>query len=106
MSCTIQARQAAEPRSITDLEVRHAVLNDRRKRRSYFYLRETLVPELPPNATVEESKLYAEFVDPEPEAGKLTELKNDVKQCMRPDQNMKFSIEQFFVNNGPLLLFC
>ena len=79
-----KARQASEPRSITDLEVRHAVLNDRRKRRSYFYLRETLVPELPPNATVEERKLYAEFVDPEPEAGKLTALKNDVKQCKRP----------------------
>ena len=79
-----KARQTAEPRSITDLEVRHAVLNDRRKRRSYFYLRETLVPELPPNATVEECKLYAEFVDPEPEAGKLTALKNDVKQCKRP----------------------
>ena len=79
-----KARQAAEPRSITDLEVRHAVLNDRRKRRSYFYLRGTLVPELPPNATAKECKLYAEFVDPEPEAGKLTALKNDVKQCKRP----------------------
>jgi malate synthase len=46
-------RQQREPRSITDLEVRHAVLDTRRKRRSYFYLRATPVPE--PNA---------EYVDP------------------------------------------
>ena len=36
-------RHQQEPRSITDLEVRHAVLDTRRKRRSYFLLRATPV---------------------------------------------------------------
>lgn len=39
-------RQEQEPRSITDLEVRHAVLDSRRKRRSYFYLHGTSAPVL------------------------------------------------------------
>lgn len=34
-------RQQVEKHSITDMEVRHAVLNSRLKRRSYFYLRAT-----------------------------------------------------------------
>jgi hypothetical protein len=34
-------RQQVEPRSITDMEVRHAVLDTKLKRRSYSYLRST-----------------------------------------------------------------
>jgi hypothetical protein len=79
-----QARQMLEPRSITDLEVRYAVLNNRRKRRSYFYLRETLVPEPKKGAPKEELDTYKEFVDLEPEAGKLSVLKKEVNQCVRP----------------------
>jgi nephrocystin-3 len=37
-------RQQVEQRSITDMEVRHAVLNNTLKRRSYFYLRATNAP--------------------------------------------------------------
>src|SRR5476651_1407183 len=53
-------RQLAEERSITDMEVRHAVINSKLKRRSYFYLRAT---EAPASAT--------EFVDPPPLLDKL-----------------------------------
>ncbi len=68
-----RTRQAKEPRSITDLEVRHALLNDRRKRRSYFYLRAT---EAPADAT--------DFVDPQPLADKLLQLKQEVRASGRP----------------------
>lgn len=66
-------RQQAKKRSITDMEVRHAVLNDRRKRRSYFYLRED---EAPASAS--------EFVDPPPLTDKLKQLKNEIRSCGRP----------------------
>jgi WD40 repeat protein len=66
-------RQEQEPRSITDLEVRHAVLDQRRKRSSYFYLRATPVPE--PNT---------EYVDPPEYQGRLKQLKSAVRQCGRP----------------------
>ena len=79
-----QERQAAKPRSITDLEVRHAVLNDRRKRRSYFYLRTTLVPELPPAATDEQRQLREDFVGPPEHLKKLETLKADIHGCGRP----------------------
>jgi WD40 repeat protein len=68
-----RTRQASVPRSITDLEVRHAVLHDRRKRSSYFYLRSA---EAPANAS--------EFVDPPPLADQLRQLKTDVRSCGRP----------------------
>jgi WD40 repeat protein len=68
-----KARQELDPRSITDLEVRHAVLDDHKKRRSYFYLRETVAP-----ATA------TEYVDPPPLAGKLEQLKKEVRSCGRP----------------------
>lgn len=48
-------RQQMEQRSMTDMEVRHAVLNTKLKRRSYFYLRTTDAP-----ATA------SEYVDPPP----------------------------------------
>ncbi len=68
-----KARQALEPRSITDLEVRHAVLDSRRKRRSYFYLRATDAP-----ATA------SDYVDLPPLSDKLEQLKADVRSCGRP----------------------
>ena len=37
-------RQQAEQRSITDMEVRRAVLNTKRKRRSYFCVRAADTP--------------------------------------------------------------
>lgn len=80
-------RQQREPRSITDLEVRHAVLDQRRKRRSYFYLREMPVPEPKSGASREELDACAEFVAPEPEAGKLRTLKQEVKKSGRPVRN-------------------
>ena len=69
-------RQEQELRSITDLEVRHAVLDTRRKRRSYFYLRATPVPE--PNE---------EYVDPPEFQGSFDESKTAVRQCGRPVRN-------------------
>ncbi len=79
-----KVRQASDSRSITDLEVRHAVLNDRRKRRSYFYLRETPVPELPPDATEEQRQIHDEFVDPPEQLTQLDALKADIRGCGRP----------------------
>ena len=81
-----KARQAAEHRSITDLEVRHAVLDSRRKRRSYFYLRATDAP-----ATA------GEYVDPPPLSDKLEQLKRDVRSCGRPvrDYPCKWECEGF-----------
>jgi WD40 repeat protein len=84
-----QARQAAIPRSITDIEVRHAVLNDRRKHRSYFYLRETPVPPLPPDATASQRQLHDEFVDPPEQLDKLATLKGEIRQCGRPVRSYK-----------------
>lgn len=66
-------RQQAEERSITDMEVRHAVLNTRLSRRSYFYLR---ADEAPASAS--------EFVDPPPLLRKLEELKGEIRSCGRP----------------------
>jgi len=79
-----QQRQARDPRSVTDMEVRHGVLNSRLKRRSYFYLRETLVPAPSPDATEEQLKTYGTFVDPPPLSDKLAQLKAEVLQCGRP----------------------
>src|SRR5271157_2434523 len=66
-------RQQVEKRSITDMEVRHAVLDTKLKRRSYFYLRATDAP-----ATA------SEYVDPPPLLRKLEQLKNEVRSCGRP----------------------
>jgi hypothetical protein len=66
-------RQQEERRSITDMEIRHAVLTTRLKRRSYFYLR---AREAPATAT--------EFVDPPPLLEKLERLKAEVRTCGRP----------------------
>ena len=82
-----QARQAALPRSITDIEVRHAVLNDHRKHRSYFYLRATSVPSLPPDVTDEQRKLHDEFVDSPEQLSQLVVLKTEIRQCGRPVRN-------------------
>ena len=68
-------RQTDDPRSITDMEVRYAVLETpERKRLSYFYFREAAAPE---TAT--------DFVDPEQaERDRLAQLKARVRQCGRP----------------------
>jgi hypothetical protein len=66
-------RQQGEKRSIADMEVRHAALNTKLKRRSYFYLRATEAP-----ATV------SEYVDPPPLLSKLAQLKTEVRSCGRP----------------------
>jgi len=65
-------RQQEERRSITDMEVRHAVLNSKLKRRSYFYLRATEAP-----------AAASEYVDPPPLLSKLEQLKNEVRSCGR-----------------------
>jgi len=85
---TDRQQQEREPRSITDLEVRHAVLDTRRKRRSYFYLRATPVPE--PNT---------EYVDPPECQDRLTQLKTAVRQCGRPvhDYHPEWTGERFIV---------
>jgi WD40 repeat protein len=79
-----KVRQASDPRSITDLEVRHAVLDSRRKRRSYFYLRTELVPKPPENATKKDWELYNDLVDQGDLSNKLKELKAEIKKCGRP----------------------
>ena len=66
-------RQQEERRSITDMEIRHAVLATQLKRRSYFYLR---AREAPATAT--------EYVDPPPSLEKLETLKDEVRTCGRP----------------------
>jgi hypothetical protein len=55
------------------MEVRHAVLSTKLKRRSYFYLRATDSP-----ATAHE------YVDPPPLLRKLEQLKKEVRACGRP----------------------
>ena len=66
-------RQQVEKRSITDMEIRHAVLNTRLNRRSYFYLRATEAP-----------TTASEYVDPPPLLSKLEQLKKEVRACGRP----------------------
>lgn len=66
-------RQDEEQRSITDMEVRYAVLNTGLNRRSYFYLRATEAPET-----------AGEYVDPPPLLHKLEQLKDEVRSCGRP----------------------
>ena len=80
-------RQAQEQRSITDLEVRHGVLSNRRKRRSYFYLRESAVPDLLPDATDDQRLVHDDFVDPPKLLVKLNALKADIRHCGRPARN-------------------
>lgn len=76
-------QQTLNPRSITDWEVRHAVLNDHKKRRSYFYLRETEI-----SLSDSSDKLFInnvlEYVDSPEFLGRLKELKEKVKECGRP----------------------
>ncbi len=66
-------RQQNENLSITDMEVRHAVLNSNLKRRSYFYLRADEAP-----------SIASEYVDPSPLLEKLEQLKHHVRTCGRP----------------------
>ena len=70
---TDQQAQAADRRSITDMEVHHALENDAHSRRCYFYIRQA---QAPITAT--------EFVDPPPLPVKLDALKARVEACGRP----------------------
>lgn len=64
--------------SVTDMEIRHAVLSRRVRRRSTFYLRETLVPE-PPRT---DPAIYGEFVDTDPISFRnLEQLKSEIRTC-------------------------
>jgi len=66
-------RQQLERRSITEMELRHAVLDRKLNRRSYFYLRATDAP-----------ASASEYVDPAPLLSKLQQLKGEVRSCGRP----------------------
>ena len=66
-------RQRVEQRSITDMEVHHAELNTKLKRRSYFYLCATGAPET-----------ASEYIDPPPLLSKLARLKSEVRSCGLP----------------------
>ncbi len=90
-----RTRQEHDPRSITDMEVRYAVLEEsERKRLSYFYLRTPTVPRPSADAPREQWELYGDFVDGEilengfvedpSAANKLTRLKKAVTECGRP----------------------
>ena len=63
--------------SITEMEVRHAVLDGRLRRRSFFYFRTTRVPDDAP------SDVYREFVDPLDQE-RLERLKSEIRRSSRP----------------------
>jgi WD40 repeat protein len=66
-------RQEADHRSITEMEVRHAMLNTKLRRRSYFYLRGTAAP-----------TDSSEWVDSPPLLRKLEQLKKEIRSTGRP----------------------
>jgi hypothetical protein len=72
-----EERQAYEGMSITEMEVRHAVLDGRLRRRSFFYLRSTPVPETAPE------DIYAEYVD-QVLQGRIDALRKRVEASGRP----------------------
>lgn len=65
--------QATNRRSITDMEVRHALEHEAHTRRCFFYIRQAQAPDT-----------AAEFVDPPPLLVKLKALKGRVETCGRP----------------------
>ena len=69
----LQDRAAYRDMSITEMEIRDAVLNNPSRRRSYFYLRQTRVPTNTP------SDIYQEFVDVNDQP-KLDALKARVRE--------------------------
>jgi hypothetical protein len=73
-------QQHLENRSITDMEVRYAVLQTRLKRRSFFYLRATAAPDA-----------STDFVDPPPLLQKVERLKHEVRACGRPVREYRCS---------------
>lgn len=72
-----EERQAYEGLSITEMEVRHAVLDGRLRRRSFFYLRSTPVPETAPQ------DIYAEYVD-RVQQSRLDALSRRIEASGRP----------------------
>ncbi len=73
-----QTRQEKDPRSITDMEVQHAVLDGGNKRHSFFYIRDAQIPEETDKA------IYDEYVDPFDEQRKLDALKTQIRSSGRP----------------------
>lgn len=72
-----EGRQPYSGRSITEMEVRYAVLGGGLRRRSFFYLRSTPVPETAPE------NIYAEYVD-RTEQGRIDALRKQVEASGRP----------------------
>jgi len=72
-----EERERHEGLSITEMEVRHAVLDGRLRRRSFFYLRSTPVPE-----TAQEN-IYAEYVDRD-QQGRIGALTQRIEASGRP----------------------
>ncbi len=72
-----EERQAYEGLSITEMEVRHAVLDGLLRRRSFFYLRSTRVPDTAPH------DIYAEYVD-NVQRSRLDALRKRVEASGRP----------------------
>ena len=69
-------RQIFAGLSITEMEIRHAVLSGKMSRHSFFYLRQSLVPEKTPES------IYKEFVEPQFQ-DKLEKLKTGIKDQSR-----------------------
>jgi Domain of unknown function (DUF4062)/NACHT domain len=72
-----EEQQADEGLSITEMEVRHAVLHGRLHRRSFFYLRSTPVPKTAPE------NIYSEYVD-RVQQGRIGALRDRVEASGRP----------------------
>jgi hypothetical protein len=69
--------------SVTEMEIRHAVLTGRRKRRSYFYFRATKVT--PPPET--DPSIYRQYVDDGPAQLRLERLRKDIVQSGNPTRD-------------------
>jgi WD40 repeat protein len=67
------------PMSITEMEIRYAVLSKELSRRSFFYIRRSAVPD------TAETTLFREFVDADAtDQARLQALKREVEQSGRP----------------------
>jgi len=72
-----EEQQAYQGMSITEMEVHHAVLDGRLRRRSFFYLRSAPVPETAPE------NIYTEYVD-RAQQSRLHALRTRVEASGRP----------------------
>jgi tetratricopeptide (TPR) repeat protein len=69
--------QVFEGQSVTELEIRHAVLTGRLRRRSFFYFRDTKVPSNAP------AEMSSRFVDADLQEN-LNRLKKEIEESKRP----------------------